>query len=473
MEPPITPSIITILGVTGDLAQKKILPALFNLYRKGMLPDRARIVGFGRRQFTSEEFAAYVQGAVEKRILNARAEDLTSFCELLSYVEGDFFSGASYGKLSDEFIRLEREWGDGSTRTVYLAVPPDLYEPIFTNLHASSIYQEKQPGHFRLLVEKPFGSNEETAEKLEQLLAGLFAESEIYRIDHYLAKEMVQNILAFRFANDLFEQTWNKDAIEKVEIKLWETLGVEQRGAFYDGVGALRDVGQNHILQLLALLTMERPQEWGVAALRAKRAELLEKLVPPAAEDMPTATYRGQYSGYQAIAGVASGSETETFFKVRAYLQGQRWEGVPFVFEGGKRVQEQIKEIIVTYRHTEPCWCEGGEHRKNRIRFLLEPEEGIRIDFVSKEPGLRAGLRPRSIDFMLRSSGESAQYVEEYEKLFLDAMRGDQTLFVSGAEVRAMWRFVDPIIASWQAGSVPLSVYEPDTFEAPEQAAYI
>jgi glucose-6-phosphate 1-dehydrogenase len=279
---------------------------------------------------------------------------------------------------------------------------------------------------------------------------------------------MLQNILAFRFYNDIFEKTWNKDFIEKIEIKLWETLGVESRGAFYDGVGALRDVGQNHLLQMLALITMDYPLDLSPSAIHMRRAQsLVDTLKPLSIDQIKSNTFRAQYEGYQQIPGVKPDSDTETFFKIRSLLSGPRWDQVPVVFEGGKRMHQVQKEIIITLKHPKDCFCPAeGPHYKNRIIFSLEPKEGIMIEFWAKKPGLTSEIEKRTLDFTLRDTKERVQYIEEYEKLFLDAIRGDQTLFVSTLEVKAMWSFIDPIISAWQKNQVPLNIYKPDTAEA-------
>lgn len=462
------PTILVILGVTGDLAAKKILPALFNLHKKAVLPENFQILGFGRREYDQPQFQKYVKETVKHRLPDTEEHDLGQYAEILDYVQGTFETPPSYIKLAEHIQGIEKKWGKSAHLLFYLSVPPDVYEPIISNIRSSALYRTGDDSlHTRILVEKPIGKNAKTAGFLESLLSSSFTEQEIYRIDHYLAKEMIQNILTFRFGNDMFEKTWNTDSIEKIEIKLWETLGVEQRGNFYDGMGALRDVGQNHLLQMLALLTMNTPQNFSSTTLHAKRGEVLNKLHPLTKEEVSTYTYRAQYHGYRTISGVTPDSNTETYFKVRSYIEDPRWENVPLIIESGKRMHEQRKEVIITYRHVSPCLCPNQEqHHQNKITFSLEPTEGINIQFWSKKPGFDSELENRTIDFMLRDITNKPQYIEEYEKLLLDAILGDQTLFVSTAEVKAMWRFIDPIIEAWEENIVPLKNYTVDTDEA-------
>ncbi|HEX3099469.1 MAG TPA: glucose-6-phosphate dehydrogenase [Patescibacteria group bacterium] len=467
-----TPTILTILGITGDLAAIKTLPALFNLAKSGELPSNFKIVGFGRKPFTNETFPTYVVERLQKRMPLETAEALFEFASKIDYVQGNFDDVNSYNNLALHLHKIEHAWEQLSHFIFYLAVPPEIYQPIIRNIRATPLYRDNDPEvQTRVIVEKPIGKDSASATVLENLLTESFKSEEIYRIDHYLAKEMIQNILTFRFGNDLFEPNWNAQGIEKIEMKLWENFGVEKRGNFYDGLGALRDVGQNHLLQMLALLTMEVPEEFSALSLHAKRAEVLNKLRPLTGEEMTTQTFRAQYVGYQDIEGVTPGSGTETYFKIKAYIDDERWDGVPIIVEAGKRLHEQRKEIIVTYKHRDPCWCrDKTNHDRNTITFELEPTEGIIIKFWSKKPGYLPVREQRTIDFMLRSGADIPQYTEEYQKLLLDAILGDQTLFVSTAEIHAMWRFVDPIIEAWERGDVPLHSYVPDTDEAVEQS---
>ncbi|MBX4187849.1 MAG: glucose-6-phosphate dehydrogenase [Candidatus Doudnabacteria bacterium] len=459
------PTTIVILGVTGDLTAKKIMPALFNLYKKGILPDNFNIVGFGRREMGQLEFTGFISEMLNKK-LKPSASDIKDFSQHLSYVHGLFEDKVAYNKLSEHLESLETA---DAQRLFYLAVPPEIYETIFSNLDATDLgHGGSKKVLTKILVEKPFGFNSETAEKLDKLLGTLFQEHQIYRIDHYLAKEMVQNILTFRFSNDLFEKIWSNKFIDKIEIRTWETLGVEQRGAFYDAVGTLRDVGQNHLLQLLALTTMDTPLDFSSQAIQLKRAQLMETLKPLTLEGINNQTFRAQYDGFKNIQGVKENSNTETFFKIKTELFHNRWHGVPVYMEAGKRMAEQVKDVIVTFKHEENCICPPGQHYTNRIIFSMEPEESITLEFWAKKPGLDNVIEKRTMDFMLRKNSERTQYVEEYEKLLLDAIKGDQTLFVSTSEVKSMWAFIDPIVRAWQNDVIPLNSYKPESNPKPQ-----
>jgi 6-phosphogluconate dehydrogenase len=278
---------------------------------------------------------------------------------------------------------------------------------------------------------------------------------------------MIQNILTFRFSNNLFEANWSNETIESIDIRLWENLGVEERGSFYDGVGALRDVGQNHLLQMLAFVTMDEPDHRSPEAIREKRAELLQGLEIPTPSTIKEGTFRAQYEGYRSIKNVQPDSSTETYFKIRTKLTSPRWRGVDITLESGKRMGEQRKEIVVNFKHPSPCLCppESKEHFKNRVIFSMEPIEGIKIEFWSKKPGLEFDTEKRSFDFLLRTGTEKKQYVEEYKKLLLECIQGDQTLFISTEEMKAMWDFVDPITKAWQKNVAPLHTYTPGSAE--------
>lgn len=467
------PTIFTAFGATGDLMRLKVVPALFHLHRKGALPDMFRIIGFSRRDWTHEQYREYVRETLLGRTGDANAEVVDAFLARFQFQEGTFEKTESYQNLKKAFDALDAEWGVCANKLFYLAVAPEFYEVISQNLHDSRLSEPCSPGEgwTRVIVEKPFGVDTATAQRLDEFLGKLFKEEQIYRIDHYLAKEMLQNILTFRFANNLFEASWGKDLIESIHIKLLESIGVEKRGAFYDGIGAFRDVGQNHFLQIIALLTMERPASFEANALRAKRAEILERLSIIRPEEMRAHTFRAQYEGYRTISGVDPNSDTETYFKVRAQLEEERWNGVSIVLEGGKRLGEPLKEAVISFRHPTPCLCPlGMPHHRNGISIRMEPKEEILIEFWSKKPGLTMETERRTFDFLYRAPSARVQYTEEYEKLLLDCIHGDQTLFISTNEIRAMWRFVDPILYAWHTQIVPLEIYEPDTREVTERA---
>lgn len=476
--------------------RRKLVPALFHLFEKEKLPDQFCIIGSGRRELDQKSFHRLVLEDLRTH-QEISEEKARHFLNLFLYVRGDLKKRESYNSLKKELESIDRKWGICSNKLFYLAVTPELYQTIFQHLAGSGLtldcgssYAFESPknlvrlerlrtaaGWTRVIVEKPFGKDFKTAKKLDSMLGTLFREDQIYRIDHYLAKEMLQNILTFRFSNNLLEKNWSKETIERIDIKLWEKIGVEDRGAFYDGIGALRDVGQNHLLQMLGLVTMDRPVTFIADEIRTRRAEILKTLRILTPAEIKEKTFRAQYEGYRKIKGVDPKSNTETYFKIVAELNAPRWEGVPVTLESGKRMGEARKEIVVTFRHPMPCLCEKAVsrvrdigdstavtyHYQNKVVFSLEPQERITIHFWAKKPGLTLEMEERSFEFLFRESQAKRQYVEEYEKLMLDCIAGDQMLFLSTEEVKAMWKFIDPIIHAWHRGAVKLERYKPDT----------
>ena len=428
------PTVLIIFGATGDLIGKKIVPALFNLYEKNKLPKMLRIVGFSRRSLTDEKFKTNVVAMLTAQYdMNHKKDKVDLFLRHFSYKKGDFNSYESYKDLAKILGNIDGEWKVCANKLFYLATPPKYNETIFKHLKSSGLTLPCSPeeGWTRIIVEKPFGNDLKTAEELDLLLGKLFKEEQIYRIDHYLAKEMLQNILSFRFSNNLLEESWSNKFIEKIEIRLLEKLGVEHRGGFYDGLGALRDVGQNHLLQMLALVTMDHPGIFSVEKVRRKRKEVLQGLKVVNEKQINQDSIRAQYLGFKKIKGVDPISTKETYFKIKVNLTTPRWRGVPIFLESGKRMKEQIKEIVITFKHHSPCLCPEGRHYKNKVVFQMEPEEKIEISFLAKKPGLDMEITERKFNSITRVRLGRAQYVEEYEKLLLDCIEGNQLLFVS------------------------------------------
>lgn len=470
---PLAPTILVVFGATGDLMARKIVPSLYYLMGKNALPEKFRVIGFGRRDWSDDDLRQHVRTILAERYPEATHADVAAVAHLFTYTRGEFPDPAGYDRLSHDLAAIDAEWGMCSNKLFYLAVPPEHYRTIFHHLADGGLTQacSDLTGWTRVLVEKPFGNDVATSRELDELLGTLFREEQIYRIDHYLAKEMLQGILNFRFTNNLFETSWDRQAIESIEVTLHETIGAEKRGAFYDGVGALRDVGQNHLLQMLALVTMEQPASHGPAAIRQARAQAIrDVLVPMSAEEIARNTYRAQYEGFRQIIGVAPDSQTESYFKIVTRLHGRRWAGVPVALESGKRIGDVRKEIVVNFKHPHPCLCDSGQHYTNQVIFQLEPNDSIRIVFWAKKPGFENEVERREFSFFLYEKEEKAQYVEEYARLLLDGVRGDQTLFVSTDEIRSMWEFIDPVVDAWRAGAVPLETYAPDSDEAPAAA---
>jgi glucose-6-phosphate 1-dehydrogenase len=475
---PESPTVLVVFGATGDLMARKIAPSLYFLHEKGRVPDHFRVIGFARRDIPDDDFREMVCADIrEHRAEPADEDDIHGFAKAITYAQGHFDEAEAYGRLIDTLNAIDDEWQVCANKLFYLAVPPEYYRTILENLASSGLTATcgapGKGGWTRVLVEKPFGRDGKTAQELDELLGTLFEEHQIYRIDHYLAKEMLQGMMSFRFSNNLLEPSWNNMAIDRVEIDLLETLGAETRGAFYDGVGALRDVGQNHLLQMLALLTMAQPVSMDADAIRAERVAALRALVPPTPEEVRRCTFRAQYDGYRTIEGVRPDSTTETFFKVVTELDSENWRGVPVIMQGGKRLAADRKVMVVDFRAPQPCMCGGVENLENRVEFRLEPADSITITFWTKRPGFEARIEERDFNFFLYEREEKTQYVEEYAKLLSDAFAGDQTLFVSTREVKAMWEFIDPIVSAWQDGEVSLERYTPDSDDVLAQAAHL
>jgi len=450
---PTTPTIFVIFGITGDLAQRKLLPALLALYSKKLLPKRFAIVGFGRRFFTRDEFREFVRNEINIKHGQFKEEDVKHFLDHIIYEQGLFDSLEAYKLLAEKLTLIDKNFGQCSNKLFHLSVPPNLYEMILQNLSASglTIPCGGNLGWTRVLVEKPFGSDSETAKKLDSLLADLFYEEQIFRIDHYLAKETMQNILAFRFANSLFEPLWSGRHISRVEIKLHEKIDVGDRGAFYDSIGALKDVGQNHILQMLAIIAMEQPECLDSKSIRNERAKVLEKLSTINSKNISQYAERGQYKGYREHTGVHRGSTTETFFRIIAHINNSRWKNVPFILESGKSLSESKVLIKVWFRDHE------DDGHSNILTFNIQPQESIELKMWVKTPGFEMILEPKTMKFNYSDFGPK-NGTDAYEKVLFDAIIGDQTLFTSTEEVLYAWKFVTPIITAWE--KVPLVIYE-------------
>jgi len=458
------PSIFTIFGVTGDLATKKIIPSLWHLFQRDRLPKRLSVIGFSRREFSEKELKDLILKAVKKHAdSNIDDKKINNFFELFTYHAGTFEDTKAFQSLSDRIAEIENSWNICANKLFYLAVPPSSYEQIFKNLAGIKLNVPcgGDMGWSRILIEKPFGTDLQSAQKLQSLLSTYFKEEQIYRIDHYLFKEIIQGIENFRFSNNLFENAWDNTMIERIDIRLLESIGVEDRGSFYDSIGTLRDVGQNHILTMLAAITMEYPASMNVSEVRKNRATILETLRPWTKEALRKETFRSQYRNYKNIQGVDHNSETETYFSLKTELLHPRWSGIPIYMEAGKHMGESRKEIILTLKHPDMCLlCEQGSHAPNRIVFRLEPNDEVVIHFWTKKPGFEKNLEERVFSFFLYEKETKVQYVEEYAKIINAAMEGDQTLFISSDEVLISWKFTDPVVKAWKQNLVPLTEYK-------------
>ena len=450
----LSPTIFVILGITGDLAQRKLLPALLSLYVKKQLPKKFAIVGFSRRYFSREDFRQYVRDNMNIKVGQYKEEEVKHFLDHMCYEQGMFDLPESYQNLARKLKSIDDEFHQCSNKLFHLSVAPSFYETILDRLSDSglTIPCGGNEGWTRVLVEKPFGHDVETAKKLDKKLATLFREEQIFRIDHYLAKEALQNILAFRFSNSLFEPLWNREHVDRVHIKLLEKIDIEDRGSFYDSVGALKDVGQNHILQMLALVAMERPRSLDALSIRKERAKAISQLRPINKKNSAAYTVRGQYEGYTYEKGVSAASQTETYFRLEAHIDNARWKNVPFFLESGKALAETRSEIDIYFKNPE------DETHQNILTFRIQPDEGIKIRFWFKTPGFTMQVEPKTLKFKYAEFPSLAILPDAYERVLHDAVIGDQTLFTSTDEVLAAWKFITPIADAWSA--VPLTLYK-------------
>ncbi|MEK7638841.1 MAG: glucose-6-phosphate dehydrogenase [Patescibacteria group bacterium] len=449
---------IVILGGTGDLAQKKLLPALFDLFLKQKLPTQFQIIGIARSNKTHEEYQKFVADLLQKNrpVSENEHTKLNEFCANVFYLAGSFDTPETFENIQNMLGSMD---GDApANRLFYLAVPPEQYGNIFKHLHDSGVTTMVSGETWaRILVEKPFGKDIHTAQALEQELSSRYKEEQIFRIDHYLAKEAVQNILSFRFANMLLRSPWNKDHIASVDITMFETIDVGARSGFYEGVGALRDVGQNHLLQLLALIAMDEPENFSAESIRTKRIQVLNALRPLPTENLTTHILRAQYDGYREDKNIPNDSQTETYFELKVFVDKPEWRDVPFFIRAGKALSTSevsitihLKDIATGLFLTEQCTTVG-----NVIKLTISPTQAISILLNAKAPGLGFGLETREL--ALTCPIGDTEIKNSYEKVLYDAIVGDQTLFTTTEEVLAAWKFITPILEHWQ--TVPLHTY--------------
>jgi glucose-6-phosphate 1-dehydrogenase len=465
----ILPTIIVIFGITGDLVRKKILRALYDLYIKKTLPQRFRVYGFSRRDYSNEDLRHYLRGVMEKNNY-PHPEEYNKFLDEFFYVQGDFYDSEAYVKLAKTLGQIDGKWSVCSNKLFYLAVPPSAYEQIFSNLHTSGLTIPCSPeeGWTRVILEKPFGTDLHTAKELDMQLGELFKEEQIYRVDHYLAKETVRNIIAFRFSNVFLEPAWNNNYIEKIEVKLLEKSTVSTRGDFYDKVGALRDVGQNHLLQLLALFIMDEPSKFTPESIKKERADALASLSMLTTEDVEKNTVRGQYKGYKEEKGVDAKSSTETYFKIKAFSDKHDFRGVPLYIESGKAMDQNLTEVIVTFKPSTSPFIKEKNAPHNVLHYRILPEEKITMCFLAKSPGFEYIVKEHELGFDYRMAYDESLFVDDYEALLYDIIKGDQTLFVSTEEIISEWQFIEPIVDVWEQGRPKLFSYEKKSYGGEE-----
>ncbi len=439
LEPPAAQAIV-IFGASGDLAQRKILPALYNLYRDGLLPERHAIVGYSRSDLGDDGFRAEARAAIQEHSRTPLDEEAwRHFAETLSYVSGGFDGPDGFARLAARLDQLDAKGCDAG-RLYYLATPPAFFAPIAEGVGAAG----QATARGRIVIEKPFGRSLETARELSERLHAVFDESRIFRIDHYLGKETVQNIVVLRFGNSIFERLWNRDVIDHVQLTVAEEIGVEGRASYYETAGATRDLLQNHMLQVLTFLTMEPPRSLEPEALRDEKVKVLRAMRPIE----PAETVRGQYEGYRAEPGVDPVSDTETFIAAKLHIDNWRWEDVPFYLRHGKMLPRRASEIDVVFRGApDYLFGELGMPKlpADHLTIRIQPDEGISLAFQAKRPGPGYDLQTVRMDFDYDRSFMH-EPAEAYERLLHDAMNGDHTLFTRADGVERAWEVVTPML---------------------------
>lgn len=457
------PTVFVIFGGTGDLNWRKVTPALYNLFLDNWLPDQFSIIGSGRTKLSDEDFKKKMLDGINQFSRSGKAdpEKWAKFSERIFYQAADLNDAETYKEFGNLIKNYETEWKQEANVIYYLAVAPQFFPVIAENISKSGLAQN--PDKIRIVIEKPFGHDLESAKSLNQLLSRIFQEKQIYRIDHYLGKETVQNILTFRFANLLCEPLWNRNYIEHVQISVTEQLGVQDRGDYYEGAGAMRDMIQNHILQLLCLVAMEVPVNFGADEIRNKKVDVLNAMRPFTSEDIKNRAVRGQYGkgwiegkevpGYRQEAKVKPDSNTETFAAVKFFVDNWRWQDVPFYVRTGKRMHQTASVITIQFKDV-PHLVFPAEAtdswQQNRLIISIQPEMSIRLQVQAKRPGVDMVINTVDMVFDYKGSYDN-QAPEAYETLLLDTMQGDQTLFMRADQVEAAWALLMPILNTWES----------------------
>lgn len=450
-----SPTAIVIIGITGDLAQRKLLPALFHLHQAGLLHPAAKIIGVTRRDVSADSLIDQTKLCVLERDKVCDPQALKTFRERLQVYKMDLAQEDDYHGLNRYLQELESQSGLCMNRLFYLSIPPQVFKPIVENLGRGGLNQSCQHGSgwSHLLVEKPFGFDSASAQELITATNQYFKEEQIFRIDHYLAKETAQNILTFRFENPIFEALWSNEYISGVTVVAEEQIGVEGRAVFYEQTGALRDFVQSHLLQLLALTTMEKPAASTSDAIHQAKLTLLRAIQQIPENEISKQVTRGQYEGYREEVGNAD-STVETFVELTLYIDNPRWKGVPIRLRTGKALHEKKTTISLTF--TQP---ETGKHT-NTLTLAIQPDEAIGIDLCVKRPGLDNAMETASMDFSYKRAFAEQGQPDAYERVLIDAMRGDHTLFATSDEVMASWQIIQPLIDAWDASDTSLKIYK-------------
>ncbi len=478
---PVAPTTLVIFGATGDLARRKLLPALYNLAHEGALPERFHLVGVSRKEKENEDYREECEQAIRRFSRRTPDEDvLKGLLENVKYVPGTFDEDSVYTELRSVLDEFEKQDGEPLNRAFYLSTAPGFFPVIVEQLGKSELAQHDN-GEVRVIIEKPFGTTLEQARELNRRVLSIFEENQVFRIDHYLGKETVQNMMAFRFANGMFEPLWNRNFIDSVQITAAEDLGIGSRADYYDTSGALRDLIQNHMLQLLCHVAMEPPVSFTSEEVRNEKVKVLQAIPQPTPEEIAKMAVRAQYGpghaggdgvpGYLEEEGVPESSNTETYAALRLEVDNWRWAGVPFYLRTGKRLARKITEIAVTLKPVPHlAFSQQGSLgvQPNQLVLTLQPNEGVSLRLGAKIPGTRMIIRPVNMEFQYGTAFLS-QSPEAYERLITDAMRGDATLFTRNDEVEAQWRICDPIVGTWGAQPGPLPIY-PAGSQGPKEA---
>ena len=477
------PCSVVIFGATGDLTHRKLIPALYNLATDGELPPAVAVIGFARREKTDDEFRKELEETTRKFSRQpVRDEIWKTFAQAVFYHQSDFADEAGYKKLAERLDKIDKERGTRGNRLFYFAVAPDQFEPILKHLKAVGLNQAREGSWARVIIEKPFGTDLASARELNRLVRNSFSEEQTYRIDHFLGKETAQNILVLRFANAIFEPLWNTRYLDHIQITAAETLGVEGRAGYYEGAGALRDMVQNHLLQLLCLVATEPPTDLGADSIRDEKVKVVRSLRRIAGEDVVTNCVRGQYAAgaiegkpvvdYRQEKNVDPKSMTETYVALRLFIDNWRFSEVPIYLRVGKRLPKSGTEISVHFKKAPHVLFnkEATERDQNVLVIRIQPDEGISLRMQAKMPGTSFRIEPVKMDFHYGTSFGKAS-PEAYERLLLDAMSGDATLFARRDEVEEAWAFIDPIEEAWHAkkDAPPLCFYPAGSW-GPEEA---
>jgi glucose-6-phosphate 1-dehydrogenase len=468
------PSGLIIFGVTGDLSRKKLMPAVYDLANRGLLPPGFALVGFARRDWVDQDFEQVVYEAVKQHARTPFHDEVwQQLAQGIRFVPGEFDDDEAFKRLAETIHSLDEERGTNGNHAFYLSIPPKAFPLVTEQLKKSGLADSEEGQWRRVVIEKPFGSDLKTARELNSVVESVFPADSVFRIDHYLGKETVQNILALRFANELYEPIWNANYVDHVQITMAEDIGVAGRAGYYDGIGAARDVIQNHLLQLLALTAMEEPISFDAKDLRAEKEKVLAAVRLPA--DLSTATARGQYAGgwqggekvrgFLEEDGMNPQSSTETFAAVKLEIGTRRWAGVPFYLRTGKRLGRRVTEIAVVFKRAPQQLFDGSQTEalgQNALVIRVQPDEGVTIRFGSKVPGAGMQVRDVTMDFGYGHSFTEAS-PEAYERLILDVLLGDPPLFPRHEEVELSWKILDPIEEFWATQGQP-EQYKPGSW---------